>query len=42
MPGPFCDMGYLEGTQDFYVYALPDVFTPNAGKFSMVRKVMNM
>ena len=32
----------LEDTQDFYKYDLPDVFTPDSGKFSMVTKVMNM
>ena len=32
----------LEDTQYFYEYALPDVFTPDAGKFSMVVKVMNL
>ena len=32
----------LEDTQDSYEYALPDVFTPGAGKFSMVTKVMNL
>ena len=35
-------MEYLEDTQDFYEYALPDVFTPDARKFSMVSKVINM
>ena len=29
----FCDMEDLEDTQDFYEYAIPDVFTPDAGKF---------
>ena len=32
----------LEDTQDFYEYALPDVFTPDAETFSMVMKVMNL
>ena len=41
-PGPFFDMEDLEDTQYFYEYALPDVFTTDAGKFSMVMKVMNM
>ena len=27
----FCDMEYLEDTQYFYEYALPDVFNPDAG-----------
>ena len=41
-PGPWCDMKDLENTQDFYEYALPDVFTPDVGKFSMVMKAMNL
>ena len=41
-PGHFCDMEDLEDTQDFYEYALPDVFTPDAETFSMVMKVMNL
>ena len=32
----------LEDTQYFYVYALPDVFTPDSGKIYMVMKLMNM
>ena len=32
----------LEDTQYFHEYALPDVFAPDAGTFSMVTKVMNM
>ena len=32
----------LEDTQYFYQYALPDVFTPDDGKFAMVMKVMNL
>ena len=32
----------LEDIQDFYEYALPDVFNPDAGKFYMVMKVMNL
>ena len=32
-PGTFCDMEDLEDTQYFYEYALPDVFTPDSGKF---------
>ena len=31
-PGPFCDMKYLEYTQYFDEYALPDVFSPGSGK----------
>ena len=42
VPGPFCDMKYIEDTQYFYKYALPDIFNPDTGKFSMVMKVMNM
>ena len=38
MSGPFLDMEDLEDIQDFYEYALPDVFTHDAGKFSMVAK----
>ena len=30
-PGTFCGMEDIEDTQDFYEYALPDVFTPDAG-----------
>ena len=30
--GPFWDMKYLEDTQDFYEYGLPDIFTPDYGK----------
>ena len=26
-PGPLCDMEDLEDTQDFYEYALPNIFT---------------
>ena len=37
-----CDMEDLEDTQDFYEYALPNVFTPGAGKVYMVTNVMNM
>ena len=40
--GTFCDMEDLEDNQDFYEYALPDVFTPDARKISMVIKVMNI
>ena len=32
----------LEVTQYFYEYALPDVFILDAGKFSMVMKVVNL
>ena len=32
----------LEDNQDLYEYTLPDVFTPGAGKVSMVMKVMNL
>ena len=39
---PFCDMEYLEDTQAFDEYALPDVLTPDVGKISMVMKIMNM
>ena len=42
VPGNFCDMEDLEDTQDFYEYALTDVFTPDVGKFSMVMKEMNL
>ena len=42
MPGNFCDMEDLEDTQDFYEYDLPNAFTPDAGKCSMVTKVMNL
>ena len=30
--GHFCDMKYLESTQDFYEYNLPDVSPPDTGK----------
>ena len=32
----------LEDTQYFYEYALPDIFTPDTGKFSIVMEVMNL
>ena len=32
----------IEDTQYFYEYALPDVSTPDAGFFSLIRKVMNL
>ena len=32
----------LEDNQYFYEYALPDVFTPDAVRFSLVMKVMNL
>ena len=32
----------LEDTQDFDEYALHNVFTPDAGKNSLIMKVMNM
>ena len=32
----------LEDTQDIYEYALPDILNPDAGKLSMVMKVMNL
>ena len=35
-------MEYLEYTQDFDEYSLPDVFPPDAGKFSLIMKVINM
>ena len=41
MPGTFFDIEDLEDTQDFFEYALPDIFTPNASKISMVMKLMN-
>ena len=41
-PGPFCDMEDLQGTQDFYEYALNDVLPPDAGKKSLIMKVINM
>ena len=42
MPGPFCDMEDIEDIQDFYEYTIPDIFTPDTGKFSMLMKVMNL
>ena len=41
-PGTFCDMEYIEDTHDFDECALPDFFPPDAGKFSLITKVMNM
>ena len=38
VPGPFCDMKYIEDTQYFYEYDLPDVFTPDSGKVYMVSR----
>ena len=32
VPVPFCDIEYLEDTQYFYEYALPDVFSLGDGK----------
>ena len=32
----------LEDTQKIYEYALPDIFTPDSGKYSMVMKVTNL
>ena len=41
-PVIFCYMEDIEDTQYFYEYSLPDVFTPDAGFFSLVMKVMNL
>ena len=41
-PGILCDMEDLEDTQYFDDYYLPDVPPTNAGKFSLVTKVINL
>ena len=41
-PGPFCDMEYLEDNKYFVEYALPDAPPHDAGKNSLITKVMNL
>ena len=39
--GPFFDMEYIEDTQYFDKYALPNFLPPDAGNFSLITKLMN-
>ena len=41
-PGLLCDTEDFEDTQYFYEYPLPDLSPPDAGKISLIIKVMNL